>query len=85
MCPEAPDRAEAASRALPLALPGGSSSAQRRGRGRSPAVLRTSPIQRLSLSPGLHQGCFQLIMGLNHYGDYSLWLFPLLIFCFQIL
>ena len=39
-----------------------------------PAV-RISPIQNTLLSLRLHQGCFQLIMGLYNYGDYSLWLF----------
>ena len=51
-----------------------------------PAVLRTNLIANdTPSSPGLGQGCFHLIMELYNYGDYSLWLFPLLIFCFQIL
>lgn len=41
-----------------------------------PAVLRTNLIANdTPLSLGLCQGCFQLIMGLYNYGDYSLWLF----------
>lgn len=57
------------------------SSAQLRGRKGShvtffPAVLKTSTIANDTPSSlRLYQGCFQLIMGLYNYGDYSLWLF----------
>lgn len=41
-----------------------------------PAVLKTSTIaDDTPSSPRLYRGCFQLIMGLYNYGDYSLWLF----------
>lgn len=49
------------------------------------AVLRVTVLQ-MTLPPlwGFTGGCFQLIVGLCNYGDYSSWLFPSLHLCFQI-
>lgn len=58
MCPEAPDRAEAASRALPLALPGGFSSAQRRGRGGLSSCPEDQPDSKTPCPPGFAKAAF---------------------------
>lgn len=81
--PEALDRGETALRRPPppgLCLEDSSSAQLRGGKGSRvtflPDVPKTSTIvDDTPSSLGLHRGCFQLIMGLYNYGDYSLWLF----------